>query len=127
VQCVPSKSSRSPAVAFAVNVVEVATPFAFVVSVSVLVPLANVPLAPVAEAVKITAAPLIGFWPLTTVAARGAANAVPTAALCCGELTGVTLGVAATGEVSAHPRQRTSGMQCSAFYSRWQPSRSTAR
>ena len=83
-------------IAFAVNVVEVATPFAFVVSVSVFVPLANVPLAPVVGAVKVTAAPLTGCWPLTTVAASGTANAVPTAALCEGEVTGVTLGVAAT-------------------------------
>src|SRR5580704_253197 len=83
-------------VAFAVNVVELATPLAFVVSVSVLVPLANVPLAPVAGAVKVTVAPLIGFWPLSTVAARGAANAVPTAALCWEAVTGVTVGAAAT-------------------------------
>ena len=76
--------------AFAVNVVEVATPLAFVVSVSVLVPLANVPLAPVAGAVKVTAAPLTGFWPLTTVAARGAAKAVLIAALCEGPVVEVT-------------------------------------
>jgi hypothetical protein len=68
-----------------VNVVEVATPFAFVVSVSVFVPLLNVPLAPVVGAVKVTATPLTGLVPLlTTVATNGVANAVLIAALCWG-------------------------------------------
>jgi hypothetical protein len=65
-----------------VNVVEVATPLALVVSVSVVVPFANVPLAPDDGAVNVTTTPLTGFWPLScTVAARGAANAVLIPAL----------------------------------------------
>ncbi|HTW61095.1 MAG TPA: hypothetical protein VMD55_04755, partial [Terracidiphilus sp.] len=49
-----------PAVAFALNADEVASPLALVVSVSVAVPLLNVPLAPEAGAVKVTEAPLSG-------------------------------------------------------------------
>jgi hypothetical protein len=67
-----------------VNVDEVATPLALVVSVSVAVEFdANVPLAPEAGAVNVTGAPLTGFWlPSTTVATRGAPNAVPIWASC---------------------------------------------
>jgi len=66
-----------------VNAVEVATPAVFVVSISVTVVFAKVPLAPVAGAVNVTIAPLTGFWPLSkTVATRGAANAALTAAVC---------------------------------------------
>jgi hypothetical protein len=65
----------------AVNVDEVATPLALVVSVSVLVPPVKVPLAPVAGAVKTTNAPLIGDPPMVTVATKGVANAVLSAAL----------------------------------------------
>jgi hypothetical protein len=70
-----------PIVPFAVYVDEVATPLALVVSVSVLVPPANKPLAPVAGAVKVTNAPLTGVPPIVTVATSGAANAVFTAVL----------------------------------------------
>jgi hypothetical protein len=65
-----------------VNAEEVAKPFAFVVSVSVAVPVdANVPLAPVAGAVNVTARPLAPD-PAVTTATSGAANAAPTATLC---------------------------------------------
>src|SRR6266849_5016960 len=70
-----------PTVAFAVNVAEVATPLALLVAV--FTPPAKVPLAPLPGAVNVTTAPLTGFWPLSsTVATRGAANAVLIAALC---------------------------------------------
>jgi hypothetical protein len=72
----------------AVYVVEVTTPLASVVSVSVLVPPANVPLAPVGGAVKVTNAPLTGDPPIITVATSGAANAVLTAVLCGVPLVG---------------------------------------
>jgi hypothetical protein len=66
-----------------VNVVEVATPLALVVAIVVFVPFAKVPLAPEAGAVNVTVTPLTGFEPLSsTVATRGAANAVLIVALC---------------------------------------------
>jgi hypothetical protein len=70
-------------VASAVNVDDVALPFASVVSVSVFVPFANVPDGADAGAVNVTDAPLTGF-PSTsvTLATRGSANAVLTTALC---------------------------------------------
>ena len=72
-----------PTVAFAENVVDVTMPLALVVSVSAVVPLANVPLAPVDGAVNVTATPLAGFESeSTTVATRGPANAVLTGVLC---------------------------------------------
>jgi hypothetical protein len=71
----------------AVNVVEVATPLAFVVAVSVFVPPVNVPLAPVVGAVNVTTTPLVGDPlvgdpPVVTVATSNAGKPVPTAALC---------------------------------------------
>jgi hypothetical protein len=74
-----------------VNVVEVATPLASVVSVSVAVEFdANAPLAPDAGAVNVTDAPLTGYWLLsTTVATRGAANAVSMVASCRDPLVAV--------------------------------------
>jgi hypothetical protein len=67
-----------------VNTVEVATPLELVVSVSVVDEFdANVPLAPVAGATKVTATPPTGFESLSrTVTTRGFANAVLTVALC---------------------------------------------
>ena len=63
------------------KVAEVATPLALVVAV--LTPPANVPLAPLAGALKVTVTPLNGLPPLSfTVAAKGAENAVPIVALC---------------------------------------------
>jgi hypothetical protein len=85
----------APEVPFALNVVEVATPAALVVSVSVAVPFANVPLAPVAGAANVTSAPLTGFCPLsTTVATRGAAKAV---------LIGASCGVPLVARITAGP------------------------
>jgi hypothetical protein len=69
-----------PANAFAVNVGAVAIPCASVITIAVDDPPANVPLAPMPGAAKVTATPLAGFPPLLTPATRGA-NAEPTAAL----------------------------------------------
>src|SRR5690348_17428959 len=67
-----------PAVPFAVNVVDVATPLALLTAVFVPV---NVPLAPLGGAVDVTVAPLTGLFPASvTVATNGAANAVLIAA-----------------------------------------------
>jgi hypothetical protein len=72
----------APMIPLAVKVEEVATPLALVVSASVFVELdANVPLAPVAGAVKTTNAPLNGCPPSVTVATSGPANAVLSCAL----------------------------------------------
>ena len=72
-----------PEIGFAVKGDELATPLALVVSVSDTVPFANVPLAPVAGAMNVTAAPVTGFESLyRTVAVRGAANTAPTVAVC---------------------------------------------
>jgi hypothetical protein len=69
-----------PAVAFAVKTGEFAIPLAFVVAV--LTPPAKVPLAPLVGAVNVTRTPLTGLFPASvTVATKGAANAVLTAAL----------------------------------------------
>jgi hypothetical protein len=65
-----------------VNAVEVATPFVPVVSVSVVVPLAKVPLAPDDGAVKVTVTPLVPEPPVVTVACNAVANAVLMVALC---------------------------------------------
>jgi hypothetical protein len=70
-----------PAVIFAVNVTE-ALPFVSVVAVVLFVPLANVPLAPVAGAVNVTVTPLTGVEPLSRTVATSGENAVPTLALC---------------------------------------------
>jgi len=77
-------------VEFAVNVAEVATPLEFVTAV--FTPPANVPLAPLAGALKVTVTPLTGFPPPSfTVATRGAANAVLIVALCGVPLVAVML------------------------------------
>jgi hypothetical protein len=76
-------TTSAPIVPFAVNTDDVATPLALVVSVSVFVAVvANVPLAPVAGAVKVTNAPFTGDPPMVTVATSGAPNGVLSAALC---------------------------------------------
>jgi hypothetical protein len=73
----------APTVAFALNTVEVANPFASVVAVLALLPVsANVPLAPVVGAVKVTATPLTGDPFLVTAATRGEAKAPRIAWLC---------------------------------------------
>lgn len=77
-----------PAVLLAVNAAEVATPFASVVAV--LTPPANVPLAPVLGAVKVTVTPLTGLDELSfTVTTKGAENAPLTATLCEAPLVAV--------------------------------------
>jgi hypothetical protein len=70
-----------PAVEFAVNVADVATPPAFVVAV--FTPPANVTLAPLAGGVNVTTAPGTGLLLASvTVTTRGAANAALMVALC---------------------------------------------
>jgi hypothetical protein len=70
-------------VLLAVNVVAVAMPEEFVVAVVVVVPFANVPLAPALGAVKVTLTPETGLPPLSfTVACKAVANAVLIVALC---------------------------------------------
>jgi hypothetical protein len=76
-------------VVFAVNVEEVATPFVPVTSVSVLVPLAKVPLGPDAGAVNVTASPLVAIELEVTVALNGVENVFPTAPLCADPLVAV--------------------------------------
>jgi len=73
----------APVVVFAVNVDDVATPVELVVSVSVAVPLAKVPLAPLLGAVNVTDTPLTGLPLLfVTVADSAVPKAAPTVALC---------------------------------------------
>src|SRR5690242_11494628 len=82
-----------PAVAFAVNVVDVATPLALLTAVFVPV---NVPLAPLGGAVNVTVAPLTGLFPASvTVATKGAPNVVLIAALCPEPLVTATFAGAA--------------------------------
>jgi hypothetical protein len=72
-----------PAVVLAVNDDEVATPLEFVITVSVAVEFeTNMPLAPDAGAVNVTATPLAGDPPFVTVATSELANAVPTVVFC---------------------------------------------
>jgi hypothetical protein len=79
-----------PAVAFAVNVADVATPLAFVVAV--FTPPANVPLAPLGGAVNVTTTPLTGLFAASrTVACSCTANAVLIVALCGVPAVAVTL------------------------------------
>ena len=73
---------KVPAVVLAVNFEEVAKPLEFVVSVSVIVPLAKVPPAPEDGAVKVTATPPVGTPPRVATATKDCANAVDTTALC---------------------------------------------
>src|SRR5437667_432664 len=70
-----------PAVAFAVNTADVATPLVFVVAV--FTPPAKVPLAPLPGTVNVTTTPLTRLFAASrTVACSGVANAVLTVALC---------------------------------------------
>jgi hypothetical protein len=71
----------APITPLAVNGDDVTTPLELVVSVSVFVPFENVPLAPVAGAVKVTNAPLTGVPPIVTVATSGLVNVVLSCAL----------------------------------------------
>jgi hypothetical protein len=73
----------APAVPFAVKAAAVADPLASLVAVVVLVPVsANVPLAPVVGAVKVTATPLARDPLFVTVTTRGATKAPSIAWLC---------------------------------------------
>jgi hypothetical protein len=82
-----------PAVAFAVNTADVATPDALVVAV--FTPPANVPLAPLAGGVNVTTTPLTGLFPASvTVATNAAANAVLIVAFCPDPLVAVTFAAA---------------------------------
>ena len=65
----------------AVNCEAVAMPLPLVVTVTVVVEFAKVPLAPLPGAVKVTETPLTGFPDSVTVAARLVAKALPTAVL----------------------------------------------
>jgi hypothetical protein len=77
----------------AVKTADVATPLALVVAV--LIPPANVPLAPLAGGVNVTTTPLTGLLPASvTVATKGAANAVLIAVLCPEPLVTATLAAA---------------------------------
>jgi hypothetical protein len=85
---VEAVTEYDPVVMLAVNTEEVATPIEFVVSVSVAVPLAKVPLAPDDGAVKVTEMPLAGE-PFVVTVAESVPNAVPTIALAVYPLTAV--------------------------------------
>src|SRR5713226_10199367 len=78
----PTTLYGPPAVAFAVNVVDVATPLPFVVAVVDAVPFANVPLAPLAGAMKVTTTLLTGLFRESFTVACSCANAVLMVALC---------------------------------------------
>jgi hypothetical protein len=82
-------------------------PLALVVSISVVFPFANVPLACVAGALNVTTTALTGFEPLSsTVATSGAANAVLIGALC-----GVPLvAVIAAGAPAMFVRSKLAGV-----------------
>jgi hypothetical protein len=70
-----------PATAFAVKTAAVATPLVLVVAV--LIPPANVPLAPDPGAMNVTPTPPTGLpKPSATVASNCVGNAVPTVVLC---------------------------------------------
>jgi len=74
----------APELPFAVKSADVATPLALVVAIVLFEAVsANIPLAPVAGAVKVTTAPLTGFWPpSTTLATKGDENGVFTMTPC---------------------------------------------
>jgi len=77
-------------VAFAGNTADVAIPLAFVTAV--FTPPANVPPAPLAGALNVTVTPTTALPPASfTVATSGAANAVPSVALCGVPLVAVML------------------------------------
>ena len=73
----------APTVPLAMKEAEVATPFASVVAVVLLVPVStNLPLAPVVGAAKLTTTPEVGNPFVVTVTTRGAANAPLIVWLC---------------------------------------------
>src|SRR5437764_2820302 len=84
-----------PAVAFAVNTADVATPLVFVVAV--FNPPAKVPLAPLPGAVNVTVTLPTGLFPASvTVATNGAPNAALIDALCPEPLVTTTLAAGPT-------------------------------
>jgi len=93
----------APSVVLAVNAEDVTTPLAFVVSVSVAVPWANVPLAPVDGAVKVTETPLAGD-PLDKTVAESVPNELPTGALVVYPLFAVIVMVGGTTAVLVKPK-----------------------
>ena len=90
---------KVPGVEFAVNLEEVATPLLFVRSVSVVVPLAKVPLAPEDGAVKVTISPGVPILFVVTVASKGAAKVRPPAALCDDPLCALSARTSGVGGV----------------------------
>src|ERR1039458_7717279 len=99
-------------VEFAVNTDALATPLALVVAVTTvppLVPLANVPLAPLDGAVNVTVAPLTRLPPLSfTVACRFVEKATVTAAVCGVPAVAVILAGSPARLVSANAPDRKS-------------------
>jgi hypothetical protein len=93
----------APSVVLAVNAEDVATPLAFVVSVSVAVPLANVPLAADVGAVKVTETPLAGN-PLDVTVAESVPNELPSGALAVYPLFAVIVMVGGTTAVLVKPK-----------------------
>src|SRR5207302_662289 len=88
-----------PAVAFAVNTADVATPLVFVVAV--FTPPAKVPLAPLPGAVNVTVTLPTGLFPASvTVATNGAPNATLIDALCPDPLVTTTFAAGPTLFVS---------------------------
>src|SRR5437667_201551 len=84
-----------PAVAFAVNTADVATPLVFVVAV--FTPPAKVPLAPLPGAVNVTVTLPTGLFPASvTVATNGAPNAALIDALCPDPLVTTTFAAGPT-------------------------------
>jgi len=71
-----------PAFELAVNVGDMACPFAPVITMAVALPPAKVPLAPLPGAVKVTETPLSSDVPVTTVATRTVPKGVLIVALC---------------------------------------------
>jgi len=88
-----------------VNADDVATPLASVISVSVAVEFdANMPLAPDAGAVNVTATPLTGDPPFVTVATSELANAVPTVVFCPPPLVAAITSAGGGGGVELEPQ-----------------------
>src|SRR5208283_4616275 len=73
---------KAPPTEFAVNLEDVAWPELLVMSVSVVLPLANVPLGPEVGAVNVTFSPPVPTPLVVTVAVSGRPNALPLTALC---------------------------------------------
>lgn len=100
-------TAYAPGVPFAVNAGDVATPEAFVATVTNVTPPENVPLAPKPGAEKVTFTPLTGLPPASlTVATRGAAKAALTVVLCPPPLVAVI----EAGEPALLVSEKTAGL-----------------